>query len=557
MKAAARSERLPLHAGVFLSYAVVAIVYTFPLIGHLTTEFPNFGTDVYGFIWNNWWIHYAVTELHARPYFTDYVFAPFTVDLRLHTLGLLYGLLSIPFMSFLGPVGILNGQIIATIVLNGYSTFKLTAALTKSDAAGIISGLVVAATPAINFHLTVGRPSCAAVWPAIVAMLAFLRFVDRPDCRRAAWLAVSLTAVMMADQQAALFGAGWLAVLLGYFLITRRQDVVNRRFLAAGAVVVAIVLIPAYVLYWRPFARTAGYTVPGAIEAFRYSYPLRLLWTPSMVWRVYGVVMPIGLVASVAFIRRVPSAVPWVLGSILFVALSLGPVVMGTKVPLPFSLVQALPGLAQFRTPYRFQIPAAIGLAVIIGILVSQALESSSPTSRRRLLTGVAVLVVGDLLAYRIAAGFAIGTLPREAVYEEIGRDNRNCVILEIPLGVRTGTDRIGPGEALTFYQPVHRKRLVNGFVARGPLAALYYYRESPSLMFLANEIPPAGDIASDLRRRLRELDVCYVVIHTELMDKAWREQTLALFSRVDGLRRLEARTGITAFRVDNYLFSP
>jgi hypothetical protein len=75
--------------------------------------------------------------------------------------------------------------------------------------------------------------------------------------------------------------------------------------------------------------------------------------------------------------------------------------------------------------------------------------------------------------------------------------------------------------------------------------------------MFLANEIPPAGDIASDLRRRLRELDVCYVVIHTELMDKVWREQTLALFSRVDGLRRLEASTGITAFRVDNYLFSP
>lgn len=84
------------------------------------------------------------------------------------------------------------------------------------------------------------------------------------------------------------------------------------------------------------------------------------------------------------------------------------------------------------------------------------------------------------------------------------------------PVGVRTGTDRIGPGEALSFHQPIHRKRLINGSTSRLPLAALEYYRASPSIMFLAGEPPPPGDLAADLQRRLRELRVGYVIVHPE-----------------------------------------
>jgi len=541
---------LRLHTGILIAYAFVAVIYTFPLIEDPTTHFPNAGTDVCGFIWNNWWIHYALTELHVRPYFTDFIFAPFTVDLRLHTFGLLYGLLSIPFMAWLGPVGVLNGQIFATSILNGYSTFHLTTAVTKSEGGAFIAGLVIAATPALNFHLGVGRPTCAALWPAIFAMWMFWQLVDRADWPKAAWLATCLIAVMMADQQAALFCGGWLVLLFVYFLIVRRHDVVNTRFVTRGAAVVTILLAPAYFLYWKPFARTTGYTVPGAIEALTYSYPLDLLWTPSMFWRVYGLLMPIALVISLGLIRRVPSVAPWLLGSMLFIALSLGPVVTGTNVALPFSIVQALPGLGQFRTPYRFQIPAAIGLAVAVGILVSRALHSCGQTSRKKLLTSIAALVVADLLAYRVVSGFATGSRPHEPVYEEIARDGRHCVLLEVPVGVRTGTDRIGLGEVLTFYQPIHHKRLVNGFVARGPLEALEYYRQSPAMMFLANEPPPAGDLAEDLRRRLRDLDVCYVVIHPELMDRAWHERTLELFRSLEGLRRLETGSATAAFQV-------
>lgn len=179
-------------------------------------------------------------------------------------------------MSLLTPVGVLNAHILATIVLNGYSTHKLTTYLAKSNTAGFLSGLLVASTPAINFHLTVGRPSCAALWPAIFTMLAFLRLVERPDWGTSVWLATCAIITLMADQQATLFCACWLVVLSIALLASRRSDVTNPRLFVAMAAAVAVAAIPAYVLYWMPFARTAGYTVPGSVEAATASAPARL-----------------------------------------------------------------------------------------------------------------------------------------------------------------------------------------------------------------------------------------------------------------------------------------
>jgi hypothetical protein len=540
-----------LHAVVLASYALVAFIFTFPLVHALRTRFPGQGTDVFGFIWNNWWTYHSLTELHVKPYFTDFIFAPFPVDLRLHTFGLLYGLLSIPLMPLLGPVGVLNVQILATIILNGYAAFTLATFVTRSRAAGFISGLLIAATPAIDFHLTVGRPSCAALWPAMFAMWAFLRLVAGPDKSTSAFLAIALTATLLADQQAALFCVSWLTILAGCLLVSRPRDVANLRVFAALGIVAAIVIIPAYVFYWRPFARTDGYTIPGAIEAFRYSYPLRFFWTPSMFWSVYGALMPIALVAALGVALRVPAAIPWLVGSVLFLSLSLGPVVSGTRVWLPFSLLQEVPGFAQFRTPYRFQIPAAIGLAVLAGILVERWFEMVREKRRRLVLLGVVVLAIGDLVAHRVVYGFELRSMPREAVYEEIANDDRNRLVLEVPFGIRTGTDLIGPGEFLNFYQPIHKKRLINGFIARGPLEALAYYRSSPALMYLAHETPPAGDVSADLRRKLAELAVGYVVIHPDLMDAGWLQRTLDLFDGIENLHRLQTRGGAIAFRIE------
>jgi hypothetical protein len=427
--------------------------------------------------------------------------------------------------------------------------FRLAHDLTRDALIGSGCGLLVASSPAIHFHLATGRPSCAALWPAICVLYFGLRLLDGPSPSLSACLAASVVATLLADQQVVLFCGFWLVILVVHAVIVRRGDLLDRRFLLAAGAVLLIATPPAHLLYYRPLTRDVGYTVPWAGEALNYSVSPWLFASPSFVWHVYGALLPVALVAGCVLARRYPELWLWVLGSVGFVVLTMGPVVHGTKFPLPFALVRSLPGLSQFRTPYRFQIPAAIGMAVTAGIALSRVLEGLSAATGRRLLTGVAVLVAGEVVAHRAGGGFPIQTMPPAPLYAEIARDPRDCLVLEVPIGVQTGTDRIGPGQALIFYQPVHRKRLISGYVSRAPLVALDYYRRSPALMFLANETPPPGDIEADLRRRLDELHVGYVVIHPEMIEPNRLVQVLDVLGRVGELTRLGGSGDLIAFR--------
>lgn len=538
------------HAAVLAAYAAVAVIYTFPLLAKFGSYFPGGkdDKDVFGFIWNNWWVYHAITNLHVKPYLTNYIYQPHQIDLRLHTFGFLYALLSLPAIPVLGPVGVLDAQVLLTIVLNGYCAFRLGRYLTGDGAIGFISGLLVASTPAINFHLDVGRASCAALWPAICVLYFSLRLLDDPAPLVVAGLAAAAAATLMADQQIALFCAFWMVVVAVYAVKERRAALANPRFWRGAVVVAFVTAVPAYLLYYRPLTRDLGYTVPGDIEAYNYSMTLRYLLDPAFAWRMYGLLVLVGLIAALFLVRREPRSWPWSLGALAFIILTLGPVVHGTTIPLPFALIRKLPSLEHFRTPYRFQIPAALGMALAAGFVLGRVVRAF-PARRRLVLAAVASVAIADVVAHRVAAGFAITTMPREPVYAQIAKDPRDCLVLEVPLGVRTGIDRVGPGEELSFYQPVHQKRLINGFAARVPWEALEYYRRSPALMLLAGENPPPGDIEVDFQHRLRELRVGYVVIHSGLVTREQLQEVLGLITRTGQFEPLSTSGTTIAFR--------
>ena len=527
-------------------YFATAVAITFPLIARLTTHFPGKpgDNDVFGFIWNNWWTSHALTRLHRSPFQTDYLFTPFTIDLRLHTFGALYGLLSIPITSSGGPVLALNLQIFGTIVLNGFSAFLLARDLARDDRAALLSGLLVAATPAINFHIAMGRVSCAAVWPVILSMFLFLRLLDRPGLSRAVPLILALWAMLAADQQIALFGVLWLGVLA----VARARRIADRRLLGAAVLVVALVAPAVAWLYLQPFAGAGGYTVPAASEAATYSYPIWLLWTPAPFWRVYGTVLPLGVIAAAGIAFRKRPVVPWIAGTGLCVLLSLGPSAADSSLAMPFSVLQRFPGMAQFRTPYRFQIPAAIGAAICVAYSLAFFRQRVKWGNALAILAAVVAAI--DLAAYRVIEGFPLQTRSHHPIYATLADRHDARPILEVPVGVRSGTDLIGTGETLNFEQPVHQRRLINGMIARVPLEALDYYRRSPALMFLGDEADaPANELSSDLRRVLDELDVSYVVVHPPLLSEQRRATIRSLIEDFGELQRIYADPEILVFR--------
>ena len=155
----------------------------------------------------------------------------------------------------------------------------------------------------------------------------------------------------------------------------------------------------------------------------------------------------------------------WITGG--FAALSLGPFVhvagYNTHIPGPWSLLRYVPVIGLVRTPSRFAIVAALGLAVLmVGALVS--IGARWPNRRRLILSLTTILLVAELWpAPRTLYSAAISP-----VYDTIAADPRPVRVLTLPFGVRDGVSSAGNFRARTqFNQTRHGKTLIGGYLSR------------------------------------------------------------------------------------------
>lgn len=561
MFAAVKSRAMPdwrgwaPHVAVLLLSAALGVLITYPLIGQIRDHLVNRVDyhDPVCFAWNNWWIFHALVDLHSEPYLTSHLLVPFPLDLRLHTLGLFYGLASMPLVPLLGPITVVNLQILATPILNGYATFLLTRKWAGRADVGVVCGAALSIVPAVAFHLGAGRPSCAAIWPVALGMLFLIRLVEQPRWRNSFALAIGLIVLLATDQQMSIFGGLLFAGYLIGFALTRPCALFKRSLVRHGLIVLLLVAYPIRLLYIRPFLQTPGYGVPHPSEALHYSASIGFLLAQGGLWIFYGVVLPAGLVLAFAIARRDRRAIFGIVCAIGFVVLSLGPVVPGTNIPLPFGLLRHIGGLSMFRTPYRFMIPAALAMTLALAAALGRVMvRVPGARAPRAILVGVALLIVADAIAHRALYGFETRAVSIDPIYQTIARSSGDFLVLEVPFGVRSGSDVIGPlfGDRLMLNQVVHHKRMINGYLSRVPLVAFAYYRRSPAFMFLAGEKPPPGDVATDLDARLRDLEVGFVVVHPEMLDSARLADILALLRARADLEPVATDTATLAFRV-------
>ena len=64
------------------AYVAAAVIMTWPLAAHFSTHVPSgpADQDVFLFLWQNWWVRHAIVALHAKPYITGFIYAPFTTE---------------------------------------------------------------------------------------------------------------------------------------------------------------------------------------------------------------------------------------------------------------------------------------------------------------------------------------------------------------------------------------------------------------------------------------------------------------------------------------------
>jgi hypothetical protein len=172
----------------------------------------------------------------------------------------------------------------------------------------------------------------------------------------------------------------------------------------------------------------------------------------------------------------------WVIVAIGFAALALGPFVhvagVNTNIPGPWAFARYLPLIRLARTPARLSIVAMMGVAVLFALALTH-LGERWPTRRRIHLCAVAGVVLFELLpAPRLLYSAAVPEF-----YSSVRSDPADVRLLELPVGVRDGTSSIGNFTARSqFFQTVHGKPLVGGYLSRVTRRRVIEMRQDPML---------------------------------------------------------------------------
>lgn len=631
-------------AALIVLFGALAVLLTWPLATTLGTHVPGKAADDnVNFLWNLWWMREALAT-GVSPLHSDLLFAPFGVDLVLHTHSALNALTAATLLSRLTIVEAQNLLLIASIALNGFCAFLLARQRTLQIVPAIVAGVYFAAAPYFAGHL-LGHFNLVSAWCLPLFALAFLPALDRRGAGRAIVAGLVFAVSAYVDYYYTVYLAGFAVTVLIWRLFDARltrdwrsPSTLDKVFgamliatvalaiwsavsggtvidvgpwsismrsgfnLRAFAWILAIVLV---VRLLRPRLRVrlieaesvrrdltgvatmvavaAVATAPLWIAAARlvfagdYRAPARL-WRSSTEgidlvslvagnpfhpwWRSTGewIYATLGMstiestawlgVAAVVFLLwrrdwlRVPSARLWVAVAIVFFVWACGPWLQvagqNTGLMLPETLLHYVPIVSNARIPGR----AMVMVYLAVGMLLALALA----TERRRTMAAVWLTVA--VLVDFISAPTHLYRLEVPGVYRQLAALPSGGV-WEFPFGVGDGFGERGAlDNATMYYQTVHGKPLVGGFVARLPPRLLAAYEDAPGVREVL-ALSEGRTLADDERARavesvrafMRAHNIRYVVVNLSTASPALQAFADALSLRViaegDGRRVL------------------
>lgn len=555
---------------VTLFFLALSIVQTWPLVLHMDDHVMAWAPDGYQHMWNLWWFKHQLLSLH-NPFRTDLLFYPQGSDLYMHTLTPVNGLFTLPWQILSGNV-ILSWGITSLLFLtaSGVGAYALAYRVSRDPWASLAGGMIFAFSPFVMTHIN-GHLNISTTWPIPFFVLAVLSFHDTLRLRDAA-IAGLLLSVMTWNWLEFTIDSALFLVLFGGFwgaICFRRGDRENALALLKGAVVLSAVwavlslpiMIPSvYEVASGDIQMKGGLSAPAEF----YSADLAGYVTPSPLWGPgkfancdcgqFPVV--IGGVEGTVFMGILPlllSAVAplgywksdkrlivgfWGIVFAFFAVMALGPFlyVHGDKsfdlgfgsfsIPLPFRVFKELPLIGLRRVPARMVVYATLSLAVLapMGITVLKRLAG-----QRYVYAGqaIAVLAAALVLLEFWNPPVSLSSYHVPSIYEQIGDEDGDFTLLELPVGRITGTEQRGDinGGGMTDYsQIIHGKASIGGYISRGKAKDVLWLREQPGIGFLSCPICPGFPRPEDLDRQrvlgeFDELNIKYVIVNLKTFE--------------------------------------
>ncbi|HEX2915211.1 MAG TPA: hypothetical protein VH186_30885 [Chloroflexia bacterium] len=533
-------------------YAFLAIVFTWPLVLHLTDRgIQARSTDLWQNLWNIWWMKHSIFELHTNPFHTSLLFYPDSPVLYLHALNPLGGLLSVPLQWLFGLVTAFNLMVLLVFTFSGYSAYLLGRYLKLSRGAAFLVGVIFAFSPIISSELNMGQLEQLTLLWIPLFLLFFLKAVDsgafsRADTfeqnaaqdQRRYWLYAGLAALFLLCTALTtwyyaldlLIFATLAGLALGVSAIARRNWAILIR-LGGVALLCGLFLAPLLFLTARAAVNTPTAAARDSSVRYNSSFLLHFL-TPgdSTLWfsgpiagqefRQFLGFVALAL-AGVAVVTCWKRTRGWLALLLVFLVLSMGPqfktgIDSYLDIPLPGAWLQALPlGGSLFRVPVRMVAFAMLPLGLMAGIGLDWLKSRLNFRFRRPVLANAAFtgLIVGLVF---------LEAFPGSRQTIDLTLDKAAWSKIQPP-GAVFSLPYADSNSLQMFEQTVHGQPLVGGYLARLPLAD--FVNQAPIVRDLAQhdfiappKTFPGDNFEATLLPALNVYGIRYLVIHRDLM---------------------------------------
>ena len=579
-------EQRPL---VILAYLLLTLLLTYPLGLKIATHIPGGSFDALQNVWNLWWFKYAVVDLHSNPFYTNLVYHPTGVSLLFHTFNPFNAILAIPLQMIFGLTVSYNMIILFAFVAAGYGTYLLAKYVTRNAAAAFIAGIIFAFSPSHFAHTAGGHLQVLSIEWIPFYVLFFLKTIRESQKINAFLAAFFFLLTMLCDFYYALYLACFSVLYLCYQLWTSKGQIASKELMIrfvilaiAAAVLIAPIALPMLTELKYHISPSIETTLEGSADLLGFVTPSTLhpllgplaqntagKFTGNTAENTVFLGYTALLVAMYSVLRVKEEDIRyWIFVMLFFLILSLGPVlhILGdteftafkVRVPLPYLILYPL--FSFTRVPARAIVMVMLSLSVVVAyglkslsrwiqnrsegiakapflawIWQSKPSKTGSTVSRRlpnakRLSKAVMVSFVFCAIVFEYAScPLPLGKLAVPKMYYQIAAEEGDFALVELPRDYCYAQCQVSEYQ---YYQTVHRKKLVGGYIARNPSYALDFMYHTPVIRELNfPELPP--DI---LRQHLSEVgrsllnyyDVRYIILHRNYM-------TPEMFHEVDG----------------------
>jgi len=540
-------------------YTVITVIITYPAAFSLGSTVAGFkGYDALQYVWSLWWNKTAIVDLHTSPANVALLYAPGGAYHPLLIVTPYLELSAVPLTLACGPVATYNLLLLFSFIFTALTTYLLAYELSGDRLAAFLGGLVFAFFPNRLGHALGGHlPQLTAYWFPLYA-LSLVWLVRRPTRRRGLWCGVCLGLSLLVNLQhtAYLLVPFTLVFLLWHWRSWR--DVRFLKGLALALAVAVLVTVPFFIPFLEDKLQgglsflKAGGTVRNSIDLLAYlapspTHPLLSRWglLPSYVDRLftqprdveeglaYLGIVPL-LLAAWGIVRGRSDRWMWAALGGASLMLALGPLLkvggalasytiegQATYIPLPYTLLKALPLYEWGRTPGRLSETAAFALAVLVAYGVADLRGRLRGRWAPVALTAGATLFI--LIEYAVVFPFPMGDATVPDFYRQMAADGGDYAVLDLPILGRPASNYA------MYYQTVHRHPIVGGYIHRYPPGT----REFTDFVSNLAQPSPTQDIiphpsSQERRAWLARAGIGKVIVHKHLMIKVQRDAVIA-----------------------------